>query len=101
MTVSLLFRSSPNADEFRQGLLAAYIELRKAFHSVNRDALWRNLGLHEVPPKLTDLISELYSDTESAVRCGGSISDLFPIVIGPLIFQHLDGFDSGRDVREI
>ena len=49
--------------EFRQGLLAAYVDLRKAFDSVNRDALWRILGLHGVPPKLINLMSEM-----SAVR---------------------------------
>ena len=70
MTVSLLFGSSPNAEEFRQGLLAAYVDLCKAFHSVNQDALWRILGLRGVPPKLINLMSEPYSGTESAVRCG-------------------------------
>ena len=27
-------------------------------------------------------MSELYSGTENAVRCGGAISDLFPVVTG-------------------
>ena len=54
--------------EFRQGLLAAYVDLCKVFDSVNQDALWRILGLRGVPPKLINLISELYSGTESAVR---------------------------------
>ena len=49
---------------------------------MNWDALWRILGLHGVPPKLIDLMSELYSGTESAVRCGGRISDLFSVVTG-------------------
>ena len=35
-----------------------------------------------MPPKLIDLMSELYSATESAVRCGRIISDLFPVVTG-------------------
>ena len=82
MTVSLLFGSSPNTDESWQGLLAAYVELCKAFDSVNWDALWRILGLRGVPPKLINLMSELYSGTESAVRCGGTISDLFQVVTG-------------------
>ena len=42
--------------EFRQGLLAAYVDLCKAFASVNRDSLWRILGLRGVPPKLIDLM---------------------------------------------
>jgi len=61
-----------------------------------------------VPPKLIDLMSELYSGTESAVGCGGTISDLFPVITGvrqwcvlALTFQHLYGLDSGEDVGEI
>ena len=52
------------------------------FDSVNQDAFCRILGLRGVPPNLSDLMSELYSGTESAVRCGGTIFDLFPVVIG-------------------
>ena len=40
------------------------------------------LGLRGGPPKLINLMSELYSGTESAVRCGGTISDLFTVVTG-------------------
>ena len=63
-------------------LFAAYVDLCKAFDSVNRDALWRILGLLGVTPKLIKLMFELYDGTESAVRCGGTISDLFPVVTG-------------------
>ena len=66
--------------EFRPGLLAAYVDLCKAFDSVNQDALWKILGLRGVPPKLINLMSELYSGTDSAVRCGDTISGLFPVV---------------------
>ena len=79
------------------------------FDSVNRDALGRILGLHVVPPKLINLMSELYSGTESAVRCGDTISDLFPVVtrvcqrcvLAPTLFSAWYGLDSGEDVREI
>ena len=78
----------------------------KCLNSVNRDDLWRILGLHGVPGKLINLMSERNSGTESAVRCGDTISDLFPVVTGvrqgvctgPHNFQHLD---SGEDVGEI
>ena len=52
------------------------------FDLVNRDFLWRILGLRGVPPKLIDLMSELYSGTESAARCGDTISDLFLVDTG-------------------
>ena len=50
--------------EFWHGLLAAFVDLCKAFDSVNWDALWKILGLRRVPPKLVNLMSELYSCTE-------------------------------------
>ena len=65
-----------------QGLLEADVDLFKAFDEVNRDTLWRICGLCGVPPKLINLMSELYSGTESAVRCGGTIFYLFPVVTG-------------------
>ena len=49
--------------EFQQGLLAADVDVCKAFYSVNRDALWRILGVRGVPPKRINLMSELYSGT--------------------------------------
>ena len=56
-----------------------YVDLRKAFDSVNRDVLWRILALRGIPPKLVNLISSLYSGTESAARCDGTISDHSPV----------------------
>ena len=63
-------------------MLAASVDLCEAFDSVNWGAFSRILGLRGVPPKLINLMSELYSVTESAVRWGGTISDLFPVVTG-------------------
>ena len=54
--------------EFQQGLLAAYVDLCKAFDSVNGDDLWSILCLLVVPPKLINLMSELYSGTKRAVK---------------------------------
>ena len=62
--------------EFWQGLLAAHVDLCKAFDSVNWDALWKILGL------LEDLGGEIYFGPESAVRCGDTISNLFPVATG-------------------
>ena len=65
-----------------QGMLAASVDLHKAFDSVNWDALWRIIGLCGVPPKLINLMSELDSGIVSAVRCGDTVSNLFPVVTG-------------------
>ena len=50
-------------------LRETYVNLRKAFDSVNRVAFRR------IPPKLFNLISGLYSGTESFVKCDGTIFD--------------------------
>ena len=49
---------------------------------MNQDALLGILGLHGVPPNMINLMSELYSGTEGAVRCGDTISDLFSVDSG-------------------
>ena len=41
--------------DFRIGLLAAYVNLREMFSSVDRDALWRILALREIHQKLSVL----------------------------------------------
>ena len=46
------------------------------------DALLRFLGLRGMPPKLINLVSELYSGTESVVSWSDTISDVFPVVTG-------------------
>ena len=50
--------------EYRQPLLAAYVDLKKAFDSTDRAALWQVLLKRGIPCKLIELISILYSDTQ-------------------------------------
>ena len=68
--------------EFDRGLLAAYIDFKKAFDSVSRESLWRILELRGIPPTLVNLIASLYSETASAVKCGTTVSDPFPVETG-------------------
>ena len=87
--------------EFRQRMLAAYVDLKKAFDSVHREALWDLLRLRGIPTGILDLVIGLYSGTESAVKCGGDISSFFPVnsgvrqgCPGTLALQHLHGLDT-------
>lgn len=90
--------------EFRQKLLAAYVDLKKAFDSVHRKSLWEVLRVRGVPAKIIDLISALYSDTVSAVKCGGSCSGSFPVdsgvrqgcVLAPTLFNTCMDWVLGR-----
>ena len=94
--------------EYRNGFFAAYIDLRKAFDSVDRDALWRLLGFRGVPQTLINLLFKLYSGTESAVRCGSEISEFFPVSTGvgqgrveaPTLFNTCMDWAMGRMVED-
>ena len=50
-------------------MLAAYDDLKKAFDSVDREALWDLLHLRGIPVRIIGLLTGLYSRTESAVKC--------------------------------
>ena len=74
--------------DFRTGLLAVNVDVREAFDSMKRDVLWGILAFRGIPLKLANLSSGLYSGTESAVMCDGTISDYF---------QGNTGFTSGMN----
>ena len=65
--------------EFRQPLYATYVDLKAAFDSVYRPALWQLLTVLGVPEKIIRLVSTLYSDTTSRVTVDGQLSSAFPV----------------------
>ena len=79
ITLNLLLQTRR---EFNRPLWIAYVDLKAAFDSVDRNALWlllRSLGL---PLKIVDLMRALYTDTMSCVRADGSCSEWFDIKSG-------------------
>jgi len=68
--------------EFQNPLWIAFVDLKAAFDSVDRMALWkllRSLGLHS---KFVDLMEGLYTDTCSCVNVDGVMSDWFAVGSG-------------------
>jgi hypothetical protein len=65
--------------EFRQPLSIAYVDLKSAFDSVDRSALWRLLLSLGLPQKIVDLMKDLYTNTVSAVRSDGLLSEWFQV----------------------
>ena len=59
-------------------MLAAYVDLKKAFHSVHRETFW-DLRHRGIPARIIGLLTGLYSGTVSAVKCGGGVSSFFPV----------------------
>ena len=48
----------------------AYLDIKAAFDSVDRRALWKALRSKCIPDMLTDLIAALHENTGAAVRAG-------------------------------
>ena len=68
--------------EFRRPLYAAYVDLKAAFDSLDRDALWLLLQGIGVPSKYLKILRDLYTDNTCKVRAEGSTSDPFPTTSG-------------------
>ena len=68
--------------EFGKPLNAAYIDIKAAFDSVDREALWKAMKAKGTPPILLHLIRDLHSGTTSSVRVGGDVSAPFATTSG-------------------
>ena len=56
--------------EFNRLLNVAYLDIKTAFDSVDRRALWKALRSRGIPDMLTDLIAALHENTGAAIRAG-------------------------------
>ena len=57
------------AREFHQPLYVCFINLRKAYDSVNRDALWSVLQqCYNLPEKLLSIIQAVHDHSTAAIR---------------------------------
>ena len=81
--------------EQNRDLHIAFIDLTKAFDTVNRDLLWTALSKFGVPPKFLNILRNLHNDMQACVSMGGSKSQLFRVetgvkqgcVLAPVIFN--------------
>jgi hypothetical protein len=77
----------------KRPLYMAFVDLRKAYDCIPRDALWRVLSAFGVPDKLVALLADLHCGTVAAVKLGCSIGEWFPIgrgvrrAVAPLLFD--------------
>ena len=84
------------AREYHTPLFLCFVDLKKAYDSVNRDALWTVLEWrYHLPSKLICILKVLHRETQGAVRAYGKVSDMFSInngvrqgdVLAPTLFN--------------
>ena len=63
--------------EFSRSLYVGYVDLKSAFDSVDREALWKAIRGLGAPTILLDLVKDLYGYTQSQVRLGQRLSPSF------------------------
>lgn len=59
-----------------------FIDLKAAYDTVNREALWEVARRYGISEKLVSLMRALYHDTQSAVRVEGGLTDWFSVNVG-------------------
>lgn len=68
--------------EQRQDIALAFIDLTKAFDTVNRDLLWRTLEKIGCPPTFVSIVRAFHVGMEARVSVGGETSDPFGVIVG-------------------
>jgi len=68
--------------EFGRPTYSAYVDIRAAFDSLSRPALWLLLTRCGIPQKIVNLIRTLYDGSTSCVRVGSQLSPWFLIASG-------------------
>jgi len=72
-------------------LFFAFIDLRKAFDTVNRDLLWKVLSKFGCPPDFLQILCEFHDGMSARVAVGGHESDPFDVLAGFYLGFNLRG----------
>ena len=70
------------AREHQESLFTLIVDLRRAYNSVPRVALWYVLGRCGVPPQMLRIVRSFHEDMQAEVRVGGVLSDTFKVRSG-------------------
>ena len=65
--------------EFNKPLYMCFVDISKAYDSVNRELLWKVCRGHGISEKLVNLLKMLYKDSIATVRINGELSNSIEI----------------------
>jgi hypothetical protein len=83
------------SQEYNKPLFLCFIDIQKAYDSVDRNFLWKVCRCYGISDKLTRLLELLHSKTKARVRINGELSESFEIetglmqggIISPMLFN--------------
>jgi hypothetical protein len=91
-TIKLIMGKS---QEYNKPLFLCFIDIQKAYDSVDRNLLWKVCRCYSISDKLIRLLKLLHSKIKAQVRIGGKLSEAFEIetglmqggIISPMLFN--------------
>ena len=81
----IYFHSSPLIDNFFKNnkyLFACFVDLKKAFDTVNRQALLFKLNRYNIRGHFLNIIEDMYNDVSLSIRLANGITQPFQTSIG-------------------
>ena len=60
----------------------AYMDLKKAYYTIDRHGMWQMLRVYGVGGKLLKTVQSFYVDSRACVRVGNDLSEWFPVNVG-------------------
>ena len=97
-TVDMIFAARQLMEKSREqhrDVYVAFVDLSKAFDSVDRELLWKILEKSGCPPRFTQVVRGLHDGMKLQVRYGGDVSEPFAVsrgvkqgcVLAPVLFN--------------
>ena len=68
--------------EQHQNIYIFFVDLSKAFDTVNREMLWTVLSKFGCPPKFMTIMKAFHDGMQARVSAGGILSDPFQVTVG-------------------
>ena len=68
--------------QYNKPLHMCFIDIQKAYDSVNRDLLWKICKFYGLTDKIVNLLKMLHKNSKAKVRINGQLSDSFDIETG-------------------